>query len=189
MRKAAFISPMLLRPTEKLREGSEWRYELKHDGYRAIAFKSRGKLSLRSRNDKDFADRYPAILKGLTKLPDETVIDGEVVAFDERGRLSFNALQNSALSDLEIVFYVYDLMVLEGKDLMAEPFDTRRAILEKRVLPRLKEPVRYSATLDAALPDTTCAIPGLSRYATTRKHGTSCAKIANRAEIRTTIPR
>jgi bifunctional non-homologous end joining protein LigD len=92
-------------------------------------------------------------LKGLAKLPDETVIDGEVVAFDENGRPSFNALQNSASSDLDLAFYVYDLMVLEGKDLMSEPFDTRRAILEKKVLPRLKEPVRYSATIDAALPD------------------------------------
>ena len=153
MRKAAFISPMLLLRTERLREGPEWRYELKHDGYRAIAFKSRGKLYLRSRNDKDFSDRYPEILKGLAKLPDETVIDGEVVAFDENGRPSFNALQNSASSDLDLAFYVYDLMVLEGKDLMLEPFDTRRAILEKKVLPRLKEPVRYSATIDAALPD------------------------------------
>ena len=153
MRKAAFISPMLLLRTERLREGPEWRYELKHDGYRAIAFKSRGKLYLRSRNDKDFSDRYPEILKGLAKLPDETVIDGEVVAFDENGRPSFNALQNSASSDLDLAFYVYDLMVLEGKDLMAESFDARRALLERKVLPRLKEPVRYSATIDAALPD------------------------------------
>jgi bifunctional non-homologous end joining protein LigD len=143
MRKAAFISPMLLRPTERLREGSAWRYELKHDGHRAIAFKSRGKLYLRSRNDKDFADRYPEILKGLTKLPDETDIDGEVVAFDEDGRPSFNTLQNSASSDLKVAFYVYDLMVLEGKDLMAEPFGTRRATPEEKVLPKLKEPVRY----------------------------------------------
>src|SRR6185295_7042261 len=111
MRKAAFIHPMLLLRTDRLREGPEWRYELKHDGYRAIAFKSRGKLSLRSRNDKDFSDRYPAILKGLAKLPDETVIDGEVVALDESGRPSFNALQNSASSERELVYYVYDVMV------------------------------------------------------------------------------
>ena len=68
---------------------------LKHEGYRAIAFKSREKLYLRSRNNKDLSDRYPEILKGLTKLPDETVIDGKVVAFNEHGRPSFNALQNN----------------------------------------------------------------------------------------------
>ena len=67
-------------------------------------------------------------MKGLAKLPDETVIDGEVVAFDENGRPSFNALQNSASSDLDLAFYVYDLMVLEGKDLMTEPFDARHHV-------------------------------------------------------------
>ena len=164
---------MLLLRTEKLREGSEWRYELKHDGYRAIAFKSRGKLYLRSRNDKDFADRYPEILKGLTKLPDETVIDGEVVAFDEAGRPSFNALQNSAASDLKLAFYVYDLMVLEGKELMSEPYDVRRAILGKRVLPKLKEPVRYSATIDAALPDLIASVKAAGLEGLVAKKGQS----------------
>jgi ATP-dependent DNA ligase len=70
---------MLLLRREKLLEGPDWRYELKHDGYRAIAFKSNGKLYLRSRNNKDFADRYPSLLKGPEGLPDDTVIDGEVV--------------------------------------------------------------------------------------------------------------
>lgn len=68
-------------------------YQLKLDGYRAIAFNAGGKLQLSSRNDNDFSIRYPAVLKGLGKLPDETVSDGEVVAFDEDGRPSFNALQ------------------------------------------------------------------------------------------------
>jgi len=153
MRKAAFIPPMLLLRTETLREGSLWRYEIKLDGYRAIAYKSHGKLFLRSRNDKDFADRYPKILQGMTQLPDETVIDGEVVALDQSGRPSFNALQNSASADLELVYYAFDVMILEGKVVAAEPFDVRRALLEKNVLPTLREPVRYSATLDASLSD------------------------------------
>ena len=82
MTKATFIPPMLLLLRETLPEGPDWRYELKHDGYRAIAFNSRGQLHLRSRNNNDFANRYPRILNGLARLPDETVIDGEVVAFD-----------------------------------------------------------------------------------------------------------
>lgn len=80
--QAKFIPPMLLLRKDSLSEGDAWQYELKLDGYRAIAFKSGGKLYLRSRNDKDFAVRYPSVVKALTKLPDETVIDGEVVAFD-----------------------------------------------------------------------------------------------------------
>jgi bifunctional non-homologous end joining protein LigD len=74
---------MLLLRTDALPNDREWwEYELKVDGYRAIAFKTGGKLHLRSRNNNDFAKRYPGVLKGLAKLPDETVIDGEVVAFD-----------------------------------------------------------------------------------------------------------
>jgi DNA ligase D-like protein (predicted ligase) len=158
VRKAAFIPPMLLLRTQNLPEGPQWRYELKHDGYRAIAFKSAGKLFLRSRNDKDFAERYPEILEGLKKLPDETVIDGEVVALDESGRPSFNALQNSASSERELVYYVYDVMILAGKDVMADPFEKRRTILEKKILPKLKEPVRYSRSLHEALTELVTAV-------------------------------
>ena len=81
--KAKFIPPMLLLKTDALPNDSGWRYELKLDGYRTIAFKSGGKLHLRSRNDKDFSERYARVVDGLAKLPEETVIDGEVVAFDQ----------------------------------------------------------------------------------------------------------
>ena len=79
-RKATFIDPMILLPTSRLPEGADWLYELKLDGYRALAIKTGGKVRLVSRNDNDFSGRYPAILKALQKLPDDTVIDGEVVA-------------------------------------------------------------------------------------------------------------
>jgi DNA ligase D-like protein (predicted ligase) len=158
MRKAGFIPPMLLLQKRTLPEGPVWRYELKHDGYRAIAFRSDGKLFLRSRNNRDFADRFREILAGLAKLPKETVIDGEVVALDESGRPSFNALQDSASGARELVYYVYDLMVLAGKDVTAEPFERRRELLEKKTLPKLKEPVRYSSTLKASLPDLVGAV-------------------------------
>jgi len=151
--KATFITPMLLLRREKLPEGPEWRYELKHDGYRAIAFKSGGTLYLRSRNDNDFAVRYPGLLTGLQGLPDETVIDGEVVAFDESGRPSFSVLQNSATGKTQLVYYIYDVMVLAGKDVTSEPLVKRRTLLEQKVLPKLTEPVRYSQTLDASLED------------------------------------
>lgn len=81
-----FIRPMLLLRTDRLPEGPDWLYELKLDGYRALAIKSGGKVQLRSRNDKDFNARYPSLVKALGSMPDETVLDGEVVALDEEGR-------------------------------------------------------------------------------------------------------
>jgi ATP-dependent DNA ligase len=80
--KARFIEPMLLLRTDALPEGSEWEYELKLDGYRALALKSDGNVQLRSRNNNDFSDRYQAIVRALARLPNETIVDGEVVAFD-----------------------------------------------------------------------------------------------------------
>jgi bifunctional non-homologous end joining protein LigD len=79
---------MLLLRTESLPSGQQWLYELKLDGYRAIAFKRNGAVYLRSRNDNELNGRYPAVVEALAKLPQNTVIDGEVVAFDQEGRPS-----------------------------------------------------------------------------------------------------
>ena len=141
---------MLLLRTDSLPDDPRWEYQLKLDGYRAVAFKSRGTVYLRSRNDKDFTTSYPSIVRGLQGLPDDTVIDGEVVAFDEEGRPSFSALQNHG-SATPLVFYVFDVMVLAGKDVMGESLERRRALLERKVLPKLTEPVRYTPPLDANL--------------------------------------
>jgi DNA ligase D-like protein (predicted ligase) len=152
--KARFIEPMLLLRTDALRDdASQWMYQLKFDGYRAIAFKSNGNVFLRSRNDNDFNARYPSIARALANLPEETVIDGEVVAFDDDGRPSFNALQNSASSNTPIVYYVFDVLVLSGRDVMGEPLERRTGLLEQKVLPKLAEPVRYTGELNESLPD------------------------------------
>jgi ATP-dependent DNA ligase len=81
--KGRLIDPMLLLRTDSLpNDSSRWQYQLKFDGYRAIAFKTGGKIHLRSRNDNDFSIRHSGVVKGLATLPDETVIDGEVIAVD-----------------------------------------------------------------------------------------------------------
>src|SRR2546422_3394329 len=107
---------MLLLRTESLPDDpARWAYQLKFDGYRAIAFKTSGKVHLRSRNNKDFSLRYPAIVRGLARLPNETAVDGELVALDEEGRPSFGALQNYT-APTPVLYYVFDVMVLAGRD-------------------------------------------------------------------------
>jgi bifunctional non-homologous end joining protein LigD len=150
--RARFVQPMLLLRSETLPDDPvRWLYELKMDGYRAVAYKSGGTVHLRSRNQNDFTRRYPGIPRGLANLPDETIIDGEVVALDADGRPSFNALQNAVSSDVTIAYYVFDLMMLAGRDLTRETLDIRRKLLEQRVLPKLAEPVRYLGELRAPL--------------------------------------
>src|SRR5262245_54509964 len=151
--KARFVEPMLLLRTDTLPDDpARWAYELKLDGYRAIAFKTDGKVRLRSRNDNDFSTRYASIVRGLAKLPDETVIDGEVVAFDDDGRPSFSALQHHSAST-PVLFYVFDLVVCSGRDLRNETLEIRRRLLEDKIVPKLAEPVRYAAEIKATLRD------------------------------------
>jgi bifunctional non-homologous end joining protein LigD len=151
--RAAFIEPMLLLRMERLPEGKDWLYEIKFDGYRALDIKSGGKVQLRSRNGNDFSVRYPAIARALTAMPDETVIDGEVVALDESGKPSFNTLQNYSSAGAALHYYVFDVLVLASRDVMSEPLMTRRKLLETHVLPALSEPIRYSPELEASLKD------------------------------------
>jgi ATP-dependent DNA ligase len=151
--KAHFIEPMLLLRTGMLPTGRDQVYELKFDGFRAEAIKSAGTVNLRSRNNKDFNARYPAIAKALSGMPDDTVVDGEVVALDESGRPSFNALQNYGSNAAPLLYYVFDVMILTGKDVTNEPLDNRRSLLRERVLAKLSDPIRESLELDATLPE------------------------------------
>ena len=144
---------MLLLRTEKLPEGPDVQYEIKFDGYRALAMKSGGKVQLRSRNDNDFNVRYPGIVKALAPMPDETVIDGEVVALDSDGKPSFNTLQNYGSAGAPLHFYIFDLLILKGRDVMDEPLVKLRELLEEHILPKVPEPIRYSPVLEAKLED------------------------------------
>jgi ATP-dependent DNA ligase len=110
-------------------------------------------VQLRSRNNNDFNARYPAIVKALGNLPDETVIDGELVALDEDGRPSFNVLQNYGSSRAPILYYAFDLLVLAGRSVMDESLDARRELLEKHILSNLRDPIRYSPELRASIAD------------------------------------
>lgn len=152
--KAGFVQPMLLLRTDTLPDDrSRWQYQLKLDGYRAIAFKTGGRVQLRSRNDNDFSIRYGPVMPGLRGMPDETVIDGEIVAIGPNGRPSFSALQNATSPATPVLYYVFDVMILAGRDVRSEPLDARIDLLQRKVLPALAEPVRFVGELDAGLRD------------------------------------
>lgn len=144
---------MLLLRSESLPEGSDWLYELKLDGYRAIAIKTDSTIQLRSRNDNDFTLKYPRLPKALAAMPDETVLDGEVVALDASGRPSFNTLQNYSSTTAPIFYYVFDVLVLKGRNVMNEILDQRLKLLKTEVLPKLREPIRFVEELHGSVPD------------------------------------
>ena len=117
---------------QNLPEGPQWLYEVKLDGYRALAMKSGSRVQIRSRNNKDLTAGYPIVAEATSRLRAESaVIDGEIVAVDRRGRPSFQALQNrSSYPDHTTVFYAFDLLHLNGDDLTRLPLEERKARLE-----------------------------------------------------------
>ena len=122
----------------KLPDGPSWLYEIKLDGYRAIAVKSSGKLSLFSRRRNSFNRQYSKVLEALADLSDNTVIDGEVVGLDESGRPDFNLLQHYRAEASRIHYFVFDLLVYDNRDLTRLPLIERHEIM-KSVL-RFKSP-------------------------------------------------
>jgi DNA ligase D-like protein (predicted ligase) len=119
---------MAARIVDKLPEGSDWMYEVKFDGYRALLLKNNDRVWIRSRNDKDLTATYPSVAAAGRRLnADQAVLDGEIVAVDADGHPSFQALQHrSAHPRHIIVFYAFDLLHLSGQDLTGRTLDERR---------------------------------------------------------------
>ena len=133
---------------KKLPEGEAWQYELKLDGYRALAVKHEGRVTLFSRNRKQFNGRFPAVAAAFAKLPDETIIDGEIVAIDESGRPSFSRLQNFSANANAITFYAFDVPMWKGEDLRMQPLDKRRELLRTKAMPKLPQ-IHFSESFRA----------------------------------------
>ena len=113
---------------EQLPEGREWIYEVKFDGYRALLVKNGTAVRIHSRNDKDLTAAYPHVRAAAAALRAQTaVVDGEIVAVDANGHPAFQALQHpSAHPHHTVVFYAFDLLLLNGKNLVAAPLVERR---------------------------------------------------------------
>lgn len=129
-----FIPPQLPRLVNQPPSGGGWVHEMKFDGYRIQAHIKKGKCHLFTRNGLDWTDKFSHLARALSQLPMESgIIDGEVVAIDESGKSDFQMLQNSlkAQKDSNLIFYAFDLLYLNGKDLRKEPLLERKDVLEQ----------------------------------------------------------
>jgi bifunctional non-homologous end joining protein LigD len=128
---ASFIEPMECLPVAKIPEGPLWVYEVKLDGFRAIAVTTnQGEPALFSRRGKSFNKKFPDVFNSLAILPRGTVIDGEIVALDETGRPDFHLLTHSRSSAQHIRLFVFDVLFFKNEDVMAQPLLERRKLLQ-----------------------------------------------------------
>jgi bifunctional non-homologous end joining protein LigD len=145
--RSAYV-PMLATLAEAVPRGVGWSFEVKWDGYRAIAYVRGGETTLVSRNGNDLTSRFASVATAVSraaKSPD-CVLDGEVCALDDQGRSSFSAMQQGK-PGTPIVYYVFDVLEVEGEPLVDLPLVERRKRLE-RLLDKRNRTVRLSEAFD-----------------------------------------
>jgi bifunctional non-homologous end joining protein LigD len=138
-----FISPMLAQLAAEPPSGDEWIFEPKLDGFRTLAYIDKGKITLRSRNDTDMSRYFPAVISDLSRFNKSMVVlDGEIVAIDEQGKICFQCLQQlvglphqHTGRQFTTVYYVFDVLYLDGSSLMATPWEKRNKILTGIIKP------------------------------------------------------
>lgn len=144
------MKPMLATLASEPFDDPGWTYEVKWDGYRALAFVKKGDVQLLSRNNKSFNDKFYPIYDLLKTWKLNAVFDGEILVLNEKGISNFGDLQNwRSEADGDLVFYVFDLLWYEGKSLMELPLSQRQSIL-KEVLPLDDDSIRLSKVFEAS---------------------------------------
>ncbi len=129
---------MLAKEADKAFNSAEWIYEIKWDGYRAIAEISSKTIQLYSRNGNDFSPNYPVITTALKSIKHHAVLDGEIVVLNEKGFPDFQKIQHyEDNKDFPLCYYVFDLLYLDGKDLTHLPLTHRKELL-KSLMPKNK---------------------------------------------------
>jgi bifunctional non-homologous end joining protein LigD len=148
------VHPMLATSDEKPFDNPEWLFEIKWDGYRAVSFIKDGKVRLISRNQNDLTGEFPELHELSRSIKaDLAVLDGEIVVLDEQGRASFSLMQQrtgirkdgrrtGARRELRVVYYIFDLIYLDGYDLRRVALEQRKQVLAEIVTP--SDLVRYS---------------------------------------------
>lgn len=135
------VKPMLATLTDKPFDDSDWIFEIKLDGFRALAEVNGTHVELYSRNQISFASRFPRIMEGLKQLRINAVLDGEIVGLDNKGVSHFQMLQNIEENAPNTYYYVFDILYLDGKDLRNLSLIERKAILKS--LLRRSSSIRY----------------------------------------------
>jgi ATP-dependent DNA ligase len=126
---------MDLLPVSRLPEGPEWTYEIKLDGYRLEAVRSGGQTPLYSRRENILNHKFHYIATALKGLPNDTVIDGDLVALGPHGRPDFDLLQNLRSAESRVVHYAFDILVHKHRNVTDLPLSERRAIMSNVVEP------------------------------------------------------
>src|SRR5688572_705394 len=144
----ANLQPMLATLVDKPFDEEGWAYEVKWDGYRALAFLNKGKVKLTSRNNKSFNEKFYPVYKALQGLKINAILDGEIIVAGEEGLSNFGHLQNwRSEADGELKYYVFDLLWLDGYSLMDLPLYQRREKL-KEIIPE-HQVIHISQTFQA----------------------------------------
>jgi bifunctional non-homologous end joining protein LigD len=144
------IKPMLATLVNEPFDDPDWTYEVKWDGYRSIAYINKGSVELSSRNNKSFTEKYYPLVNTMKEWTVNAVLDGEILVIGKDGKANFGALQNwRSEADGDLVYYAFDLLWYEGKDIMGLPLSERQAIL-KEILPTNDDHVRLSQVFTAS---------------------------------------
>jgi len=149
-----FVEPMKAKLVGSMPSG-DWIYEIKFDGYRALALRGGSETRILSRNEKDLGSKFPEVRDSIATLDiQDAIIDGEIVALDEKGRSSFQLLQSFAMGQEKppIVFYAFDLLRLNGKDLQDLQIEERKGKLGE-LLKNHPGVIRYSVSFTKDIPE------------------------------------
>ena len=126
------VKPMLATLVDKPFDSEGWSYEVKWDGFRTLSYLEKGDVEIRSRNNKDFNKKFYPIYDALKEWKIDAVFDGEITVLNEKGVPDFNALQVwRSEADGQLVYYLFDVLWLNGYDLMGSPLSERRKVLQQ----------------------------------------------------------
>ncbi|HEY0434744.1 MAG TPA: DNA ligase D, partial [Chitinophagaceae bacterium] len=144
------ISPMLATLVDTPPQGDDWKFEIKWDGYRALAYLDGSGVDIRSRNNKSFNEKFYPVYDALRGWKVKAVVDGEIVVINEMGHPDFSNLQGwRSEADGQLAYYIFDVLWWDGKDLTNDPLEKRYGILQD-IAPKQNDVIRISEQFETS---------------------------------------